>query len=140
MKFDDLVKSQESRHSCESSPAFGGMDSRFRGNDENGTKRTFYESIKNVNFTGECSSFLNLQFKISLLDLSLANFSKGETVTPSEGNILFIFRRRGGSILRLWLFGLAVGLPDRTEHFHIRGFDLGGGPLIPFPVLPGSGP
>jgi hypothetical protein len=46
MKFDDLVKSQESRHSCESSPAFGGMDSRFRGNDENGAKRTFYESIK----------------------------------------------------------------------------------------------
>jgi hypothetical protein len=42
---DDLVKSRESRHSCGSSPAFGGMDSRFRGNDKNGTTRTFYESI-----------------------------------------------------------------------------------------------
>ena len=46
VKPDGFVKSQESRHSCESSPAFGGMDSRFRGNDENDTKRTFYESIK----------------------------------------------------------------------------------------------
>jgi len=43
---DDRVKSLESRHSCESSPAFGGMDSRFRGNDENGAKKTFYEAIK----------------------------------------------------------------------------------------------
>jgi hypothetical protein len=46
----DRVKNRESRHSCESSPAFGGMDSRFRGNDENGSKRTFYESINDLNF------------------------------------------------------------------------------------------
>jgi hypothetical protein len=46
VKEDDLVKIRESRHSCESSPAFGGMDSRFRGNDEKWTKSTFYESVK----------------------------------------------------------------------------------------------
>ena len=69
IKIDDLVKSRKSRHSCESSPPQADrrrpcesrepeiyesgflfsqetLDSRFRGNDENGAKRTFYEAIK----------------------------------------------------------------------------------------------
>jgi len=54
---DDLVKSQRSRRSCASSPAYGGTKLlelagfplfNIEGNDENGTKRTFYESIKKV--------------------------------------------------------------------------------------------
>jgi hypothetical protein len=56
MKIDGLVKSRESRHSCESSPAFGGMDSRFRGNDKNGAKRTFYESV-NIQLALKVSQF-----------------------------------------------------------------------------------
>jgi len=80
VKIDDLVKSQKSRHSCESSPPQADrrrppyqvrgklcesrepeiyesgflfsqetLDSRFRGNDENGTKKTFYGTIKIAN-------------------------------------------------------------------------------------------
>ena len=55
-KFDGFVKSQKSRHSCESREpeiyesgflfSQETLDSRFRGNDENEGKRTFYEIIK----------------------------------------------------------------------------------------------
>jgi len=48
MKFDELAKSQKPV-----TPANAGvhnileyLDSRFRGNDKNGAKRTFYERIK----------------------------------------------------------------------------------------------
>ena len=48
--FDNLVKSLQSRHSRESgSPVplkMGSLDSRVRGNDENG-RVTFYETINN---------------------------------------------------------------------------------------------
>jgi hypothetical protein len=90
LKFDDLVKSKKSRHSCESSPPQADrrrpcesrepeiyesgflfsqetLDSRFRGNDENGAKRTFYEAIKFSQFFKR-AKLLQISYTIKVRD------------------------------------------------------------------------